>query len=386
MTLIVGFSVGPQPVLLGDLLLSGPESQVDLNLPTIGESQKVFPAGSGFTITGITQKVNILSENLMIAWAGTRYIAKSILTDLNERIRREPFTIKSLQDYFEDFRRSENRNQVHFVGTFVENTRVLSFAIGGEVVSDPAWGEVRLAGSGTDDVKTFLKNVQPLKLITAGSPEPGLEAVVRAVTLTSQLLQLELQNQSTLLQYYGAGYEIASLVAGRMAKIADVRYLLWEADATGETLQLGQPYYIVKNSYLNGVLAIRSSRLTDKTRDGMPLFDESTHLVEPAFRAISEEDVKAFRSKPPDMNSRFLVNLFLVRYRDGSTEWMNRIDYRATPNTHVVFHEMPDGLGVAIEHSFIESVLAALQQRIETRTRDTDEGVRDPFSRLRPQR
>lgn len=368
MTLIVGFTVGTQPVLLGDLLISGPEPKHDsLNLPTIGESQKVFPVGSGFMITGITQKVNVLSENLMIAWAGRRYIAKSILTELNALIRREPLTIESLKEYFEDFERSENRRQVHFVGAFVENANVHSFSIGGEVVSDPAWRDLRLAGTGTEDVKTFLKNVQPLKLITTGSPDPPLQAVARSLTLTAHLLQLELQNQSTLLQFYGAGYEIASLVAGRFAKIADVTYLLWEADATGKALQLGQPYYIVKNSYRNRVLAIRSSRLTDKTRDGMPLFDESTHLVEPAFRAISEEDVVTFRSKPPDMNSRFLVNLFLIRYRDGSTEWMNRIDYRVTPNTHVVFVERTDGIGVAIERRFVESILAELQSRISVR-------------------
>src|ERR1051326_903280 len=289
MTLIAGFSINKQPFLIGDLLISGPEQPgLRPSLPTVGDSQMVFPEGAGFTITGLSQKVNVLNDHLMIAWAGRSYIAKSILRDLKTRIAAEPFTIETIKDYFESFRTSENKNEVQFAGTFMENTKAFSFAVGCEVVANATFGDVCIGGSGTDDAKSFLRNFEPPQLLDGANPSPLLEGISRSLMMTAHLLQLELMSYSSLLQFYGAGYEIASLIDGRLAKIGDVTYLFWHADVSGNSIQLSYPYHVCRYAYRNGVLAIRSARLRFDNSDGILASDQGVYLVEPAFRAISE--------------------------------------------------------------------------------------------------
>jgi hypothetical protein len=367
MTLIAGFSINKQPFLIGDLLISGPE-QLDLrpSLPTVGDTQLVFPKGSGFTITGLSQKVNVLNDNLMIAWAGRSYIAKSILRDLNTRLAAEPFTIEGIKDYFESFRTSENKNEVQFAGTFLENTKAFSFAIGCEVVADASFGDVCIGGSGTEDAKSFLRNFEPPQLLDGTNPASLLEGISRSLMMTAHFLQLELMSHSSLLQFYGAGYEIASLVDGRLAKIGDMTYLFWHVDATGNSVHLSYPYHVCRYAYRNGVLAIRSARLRFDNSNGILTSDEGVYLVEPAFRQITDEDINAIRTNPPNMNSRFLVNLFLIQFRDGPLQWFNRIDYRPTPTSHIVFEDLPQGLQIAIERRYIERLGAIIRTRIQS--------------------
>jgi len=366
MTLIAGFSVATLPVLIGDLLLSGPEDpNRSVSLPTIGDSLNVFPKGSGFTITGLTQKVNILSDRLMVAWAGRRYIAESILRELRERCALAPFTIENLKAFFESFQRSENRNEVQFAGTMVNERQSFSFSIGCEVVSHFVFGDIRLGGSGTEDAKEFFRNLEEAPVLLKGvAPEPLLDATSKSLMLTAHLMQLELTNRSSLLQFYGGGYELASLVQGRFAKIGHVTYLFWEVDATGNQIRVSYPYQVFKYTYANDVLGIRSARIDDKGHGELTVTDEGVHLVGPAFREITEKDINAFWPNAPHLNSQFLVNFFLV-HSLSRPFWLNRIDYRFTPNTHVVFRESPERIEILIEKTFVEDLTKSLSRILQ---------------------
>ncbi len=70
MTVIFSFKYQNLPFLAGDLLLSGMSSSTELNVPTIGEVEQIFPDGSRFVPLRLGQKVNLISDNLAVAWAG----------------------------------------------------------------------------------------------------------------------------------------------------------------------------------------------------------------------------------------------------------------------------------------------------------------------------
>ena len=109
MTVIAGFAVEGLPILMGDLLVSGPESPGrSVNIPSIGDARIVFPEGSGFIPTGVRQKVNLISNNLVIAWANNRLAAQTIIKDLLEEDRKKSFTYDRLQGYFESLRGHRN--------------------------------------------------------------------------------------------------------------------------------------------------------------------------------------------------------------------------------------------------------------------------------------
>jgi len=363
MTIIAGFSINKLPVLLGDLLLTGPEvAPRSVHLPTVGDSLKVKVPG--VTIYGVMQKVAIVNDSLMIAWTGSAYKAQSMIRELRERITLGSFTIENLREYFETFKASKEGNQVQFVGTMIENGKILNFATGGEVVSNDWFGEIRLAGTGTKDAKIVLQQMELPTLVDGGSSPAPLEAVGRSLFLIGCLLQMEITNASTLAERYGAGYEIASIVNGRFAKIGDITYVFWEVDATSDRVQVSHPYQVFRYAYNNRVLAIRTARISPSSGKELRVTDEGVHLVESIFRSITEEDVELFEAHPPNLNSRFLVNLFLVRFRDGAIHWFNRVDYRVTPDTCMVFTEHDRTIEIAIEQRFLEEIVETLRTRI----------------------
>src|SRR4030095_15698715 len=95
----------------------------------------------------------------------------------------------------------------------VQGTKMVSFNLGGTRFESALYGEVFAAGTGTKDVAAWLDaSESPLLLSESRTPEPALSAISRALIVTSTLLQLELTTHSTLLQYYGGGYEVATLI------------------------------------------------------------------------------------------------------------------------------------------------------------------------------
>ncbi|MPZ58201.1 MAG: hypothetical protein GEU91_17240 [Rhizobiales bacterium] len=90
MTIIAGFSYKNHPVLLGDALLSRGGEQSDLQvLPTIGQVPEVFARDFGIAISGLRQKVNVIQDQLALAWAGDFVAAYSLA--------------KALKDYTDQF-------------------------------------------------------------------------------------------------------------------------------------------------------------------------------------------------------------------------------------------------------------------------------------------
>jgi hypothetical protein len=70
-TLIAGFNVRNRPLIIGDLMLSTDADHFSepLSLPCKNVNSLLGPA-SKQRIAGLVQKVNILSDQLAIAWAG----------------------------------------------------------------------------------------------------------------------------------------------------------------------------------------------------------------------------------------------------------------------------------------------------------------------------
>src|SRR6266403_4497903 len=83
MTLIAAAGIATYPAVFGDLLISGPErpgSAPDISLA--GAVTSVFPPGSDWSILGLSQKVVLLGDHCVIAWAGDVVFARTVIAGL----------------------------------------------------------------------------------------------------------------------------------------------------------------------------------------------------------------------------------------------------------------------------------------------------------------
>ena len=311
-------------------------------------------------LTGITQKVIIVSDNCMIAWAGQAVVARTAIRELKELASRELLNFQSLDQFLQSFRCSEHGDSVQFIGCLIDDSKAIYFSLGGSRFDIQKWGEVRSAGTGSEDLHSVLTRFELPQVFDASETNPQY-AILRALMITGHLLQVELTTHSPLLQYYGGGYEIATLVDGKFQKIGNIVYLFWDINVTNEGVGLSYPYHVVKIEYLKDILVMRAVRIDPNQR-----FQDMGYIVSPVSRQLTQGELSDLR--PPDMNGSYFGNLFLVKWPDGSSEWMSRVDYIPTPSKYIVFHETADGIQITVDNSFLEIISQQVVLRSKNRT------------------
>lgn len=116
MTLIAAAGLDTYPVVFGDLLISGPgRSDAVPDIPLAGAVTSIFPAGSDWSILGLDQKVVLLGDNCVIAWAGNVVFARTVITELRALASQAPLSMPIIQTYLAHLDPTM-KDQVSFVG------------------------------------------------------------------------------------------------------------------------------------------------------------------------------------------------------------------------------------------------------------------------------
>ncbi len=105
MTLVASFAVKNWPVLVGDIMISAPEhgqKTRPFNIPTHGNVNARLPPASERIVSGLIQKVTILSPHLALAWSGTSICARSVFRDILQR--NQPPTFRDVASVLDEWR------------------------------------------------------------------------------------------------------------------------------------------------------------------------------------------------------------------------------------------------------------------------------------------
>jgi hypothetical protein len=274
MTLISTFSVGGFPILFGDLLITGPISEPrTIAVPALGEVQDFF-GESGWTISNLRQKVNLISDYCAIAWAGSYVGAKLAITEL----RRQSSTLKLTCADILHYLNNESELKKHptiFIGLIYIDGELRQFHWNAEELQSQSLGTIYVSGSGSQVIHEF------------SSLLGEAETFSIALTLGGMLLQTEYGGGDiapTLLNMFGGGYEIAFFSNGIIQKLAEVTYVFWEAALSPDGVSLSHPLLVIKQEYAGDFLLIRSIRIQSSV-DSMAfqIMDEQRHVIAPLF-------------------------------------------------------------------------------------------------------
>ena len=116
MTLIAAVGLDTFPVVFGDLLISGPEQPAAVpDIPLVGEVTNVFPDGSEGSILGLNQKVVLLGDHCVIAWAGNVEFARTIIRELRAIASNAPLSLPIIETYLAQLDPIV-REEVSFIG------------------------------------------------------------------------------------------------------------------------------------------------------------------------------------------------------------------------------------------------------------------------------
>ncbi len=332
--MIAAFCVEAYPVLFGDILLSGlemPGKQV--HIPTIGNTELVFPQGSGFSIVGLCQKLCIVNDRITVGWAGRRVSAAIVVKHLMAQSAKQEFTLDDIMNFWENDVDRWHKDDLSLVGFVKHGNMINWFGLNSFQFFSQRFGDVYLSGTGAEATHYFLETLNGQEF------PPGMNALEKAVATalfaSTHMIGNELIRPEVLLNYFGGGAEIVSLVKGKFRKIGEITYVFWHVkENKDQSINFRWPKIVLKFTYHEDFLLIRRVTFDEGVNPLEPKCDDHrVDIVEPVHHSF---DISRVKDLPiPSFNSRWTCHFILVEENNGS--FSLRIVQRYTGNEDYEF-------------------------------------------------
>lgn len=364
MTVILGFAIDDYPVLVGDLLISSMEDGKSLNIPTIGNRENLFPKGSGYVPTGLRQKINIIGENLAVGWSGSLLAARETIKELKKRNDKRKQTYRDIKDFLENLGPWVGGHDVSFIVLGIDSGSPFFLCRNVAKLVHPYLGSIWASGSGGDVLSSLSQFNTPN--IISDTPNPLQKVITIALALSGCLMQHELKTGVPIFHYFGGGYEIASVVAGKIKKVNDVTFVFWDAQNTNKGINLSFPTKIMKFDYYRNDLIIRtvdfdfdkltknSAHVEDSGVNNIgrgKSINESIYLISPVYRElIARSDPKLI----PKFNSSFFCHQAFFTDSQGKLAVACIVDYSLKEPTEFKIIEEQGQLKIQMGKTLVE--------------------------------
>jgi hypothetical protein len=274
MTLVVAFSKNRGPIVFGDLLTSvdGQGRPGPVQVPTAPEDVRHAAAASmpGREISELVQKVVLVSDRCVIAYAGCVATADSAIAELRreEEKRGRPLTREHFVGMWESFQRGKQETRAVFVGArAVDEQHFELFHWGGSRLTGGALaseGPACAAGTGVEFLPDIDAILMAAEETSGGDVNPVAQALAWTLSMEGFLLQVEMQSgvhAETLRNLFGGGYEVAHYTSTGFVKLDDICFLLWTAVVVDGAIRSLVPQFIFKQKYVGDWLLVRSAAL-----------------------------------------------------------------------------------------------------------------------------
>jgi hypothetical protein len=309
MTAVAAVKTRNHPLLIGDLLLSGPEDpQRTFRSPTIGPITRIFPEGSSFVPVAMRQKLSIFGETLAVGWAGDATSARSLLKDLAAAHHSNALTPATLATFINNADKDQ-KDGVQLVGWLLDSGTAHRFHMNATVHDDSDAGCLVAIGSGAQRLADHLKATNFPKMDGGRTLNKAEYATGFALASVGSLISLELSDAQTLFQYFGGGFEVATALEGRFVKLTNITHIFWLIEQGNTDAWRAKLHKVAKYDYQSDVLVIRTADSEPTLPDGRLAFELRTFVIEPAHYSITSE--ASSQLSLPSFNSQWLCHYFI---------------------------------------------------------------------------
>ena len=294
MTLIARIMLGGAPFLIGDALLSSndlskPEvTEVECELPLVGEINRVLAAKGRPFRTDLCQKLHVFEGRLAVGWSTNDYMqAERTLKVLREAAANPSITIANIQEELEAID-PDRIKDLSLVGNLLNsvNGDQISCSVFGRNVMDASvagFGEVQSAGSGA---KTFIRMLQRNGPIPSTANDPAM-----ILPILGTLLNRELSTGQSIDERWGGAFETVSFEprTGQLEKLDNVLHTFWSWRGDGK-IDFQPRFYFAR--YFDGLLLLRSTEYeVGENRSVKRLRSNKLRLVPSLLRPVRDDDL-----------------------------------------------------------------------------------------------
>ena len=353
LTLIAQISFNGIPIYIGDLLLSAdvkPSHVVDI--PAGKDINARLPEGAHRAVHALRQKVNLISDRLIIAWAGSYLQALSLMSEMKRAIDNGDLTLETIRQIVES-RDPGDRDDLQLVGTILTpdhldkgRVHLQHFEYCIDCVSV---GEVKIyaGGTGADDLLQIIPQgvaANPLPDCQPESPEHYGWAFTQALGVSGALIGHETITGENILDWWGGGIEVASFVDGKFQKLTDVLHTIWRAiKIDSQRYEIRFVSKLIKYDYFEDALVAQTfSVAINRANQKAVIEDHSYRMYTPILKGRRDYDLSKF--EPRDLRHTTLCCYVLLEPRDPSLGNLVRVYYDASGDTPFRISRLADDL------------------------------------------
>jgi hypothetical protein len=262
MTLIARLTRNGTPLYLGDLLISreGKTSE-RVDIPTVANINAKLPPDITRSVVGMSQKLNLISDRLLVAWAGNMLQARLLTREIAEKVADGIATkwqdIGAIIDRIPE----GDRNDVSLIGTILNpgiDIQHFHLCAQKKLVNGI---EIVTAGSGADDLIALASQAG---VIQTGTTDNFLWAVKQGLSLAAALVGYESSTGDNILNWWGGAIEIAGIANGRFRKASNILHSIWQATMTDkDRYEIRLIPKFIKYDYFEDVLLVQTLDVSD---------------------------------------------------------------------------------------------------------------------------
>ena len=239
MTVVAQILFNETSLLIGDCLISGLELDRELIVPTVDSVYEVLPEGSGWSVTGLKKKINIIGSNVVLGWYGNFSAASCLTKELRATSQDSPLSTEDINAFFTTENVKSlvgnyaigNSNLVGFIGS-IHCEGVLhnfEFFTGSKnpvinISLPQSGGVIKICGSGAEDFRDFLsmsleKNDRRIcQLNDSADTIHRLYLSISSHFLTKEILNPSAHGYDGTItpSYYGGYYDFAAISNGQL--------------------------------------------------------------------------------------------------------------------------------------------------------------------------
>jgi hypothetical protein len=289
MTLVAQLTINKEPMLIGDVLLSS-ESRTGMkvNLPLIGDINKIL-SDNGFPFeVDFAQKLHIFNGRIAVGWSGPSIQAKRALEVISAISTQDSLTQADIERELRAVDQ-EKINQLQLVGLVIEDTtgpnvQYSVFAMNAPFMDVPNFGRVCGAGSGASAFFELLQKGNWLAQANAN-------AYMVAHGLLGALTNQEYRTGNTIANRWGGGFEALTFSSNskRLEKIRDVLHTFWVVKDEHDDA-IGMLPFFYKTTYWHDVLILRTASVEQLRDDTFNLKTNDITLIPPVLKSIEDYD------------------------------------------------------------------------------------------------
>lgn len=261
MTMIAINSNHDIPIIISDLLITGDLKPERFILPSTGSDiLEHVDNEATFYPRRLSQKVYILRENLVIAFAGSEADIKKFLFDIRLFCSyHDNLTLDQLNTWLQEYE-FENDNSISYAILFADKvageTTMYQILYGNwNSTSSKIFETTSATGSGAADFLAEASRDQGYT--TALSPGNVGYALQSNIILLAKLLAQERFNLSNIEKHWGGGFEITYFDRNKFSKLDEFVYLIFQArQESDNSLTLPIPALLMHYKYVGELLLI----------------------------------------------------------------------------------------------------------------------------------